>query len=78
MKIPTLAILTALLSGLLFGLGLLFSGLANPAKVLAFLDLAGLWDISLAFVMAGGISISMIAFTIARKRSASYLGLPVQ
>ncbi|MDX1915748.1 MAG: DUF6691 family protein [Methylophilus sp.] len=78
MKSPMLAILTALLSGLLFGLGLLFSGLANPAKVLAFLDLAGLWDISLALVMAGGISISMIAFTIARKRSASYLGLPVQ
>ncbi|MFX5877517.1 DUF6691 family protein, partial [Acinetobacter baumannii] len=46
-------IASAFAVGLLFGLGLLVSGLANPAKVLAFLDLAGRWDPSLAFVMAG-------------------------
>ncbi len=67
----------ALLSGLLFGLGLILSGMANPAKVLGFLDLAGLWNPSLAFVMGGAIAIGIIAFAIARKRSASLLGLPM-
>ena len=46
-------LLFALLSGLIFGLGLILAGMANPAKVLAFLDLAGLWDPSLALVMGG-------------------------
>ena len=68
----------ALLSGLIFGLGLILSGMANPAKVLAFLDLAGAWNPSLACVMGGAIAIGGIAFAIARKRSASLLGLPIQ
>jgi uncharacterized membrane protein YedE/YeeE len=68
----------ALLSGLIFGLGLILSGMANPAKVLAFLDLAGAWNPSLACVMGGAIAIGSIAFAIARKRSASLLGLPMQ
>ena len=48
-------IASALLAGLLFGLGLIVSGMADPAKVLGFLDLAGAWDPSLAFVMAGAV-----------------------
>ena len=46
--------LTAFFAGLIFGLGLLLAGMANPAKVLAFLDLAGAWDPSLVLVMGGG------------------------
>ena len=62
-------------AGLVFGLGLIVSGMANPAKVLGFLDLAGAWDPSLIFVMAGAISIGIFAFAIARRRTVSYLGL---
>ena len=47
--------LTAFIAGLIFGLGLLLAGMANPAKVLGFLDLAGAWDPSLGLVMAGAI-----------------------
>ena len=68
----------ALVSGLLFGLGLILSGMANPAKVLGFLDLAGLWDPSLALVMGGAIAIGSIAFAIAKKLHLSYLGLSMQ
>ncbi len=68
----------ALLAGLIFGLGLILAGMANPAKVLAFLDLAGAWDPSLAFVMGGAIAIGVIPFAVARKRSASLLGLPIR
>lgn len=68
----------ALVSGMLFGLGLIFSGMANPAKVLGFLDLAGAWDPSLALVMGGAIAIGSIAFAIAKKRHLSYLGLSMQ
>jgi uncharacterized membrane protein YedE/YeeE len=71
-------ILVALLSGLLFGVGLMVSGMANPAKVLGFLDLAGRWDPSLAFVMAGAIAIGSVAFLLARRRATSLLGLPMQ
>lgn len=65
----------ALLAGLVFGIGLIVSGMANPAKVLGFLDLAGSWDPSLAFVMAGSIAVGAVAFTLARKRTVSLLGL---
>jgi uncharacterized membrane protein YedE/YeeE len=70
--------ITALLAGLLFGIGLMVSGMANPAKVQGFLDLAGHWDPSLAFVMAGAIAIGSVAFLIARRRKRSWLGLPMQ
>ena len=70
--------LTALLSGLVFGLGLIISGMANPAKVVAFLDFAGRWDPSLAFVMGGAIAIALPAFALARRRSASVLGEPIE
>ncbi len=70
--------LTAFISGLLFGLGLLLAGMANPAKVLAFLDLAGAWDPSLALVMAGAIGIAIGPLTWARRQSRSLLGNPMQ
>jgi uncharacterized membrane protein YedE/YeeE len=69
------ALFFALLSGLIFGCGLILAGMANPAKVLAFLDLAGLWDPTLAVVMGGAIAVGLIAFKIAGKRTSSFLGL---
>ena len=71
-------IIFAGLSGLIFGLGLLLAGMANPAKVLAFLDLAGTWDPSLAFVMVGGITVALLPFRLARRRTQSLLGAPIQ
>ncbi|MCO4856537.1 YeeE/YedE family protein [Herbaspirillum sp. WGmk3] len=70
--------LAALAAGLLFGLGLIVSGMADPAKVLGFLDLAGKWDPSLALVMGGAIAIGLPAFTLARKRQRTLLGEPMQ
>ena len=67
-------VLTSMLAGLVFGLGLILSGMANPAKVLGFLDLFGRWDPSLAFVMGGAVAVSAVAFSIARRRSVSLLG----
>jgi uncharacterized protein len=69
-----MSILSALLAGLVFGLGLIIAGMANPAKVLAFLDIAGNWDPSLAFVMIGAISVAFVAFRIAAKRGFSLFG----
>lgn len=66
--------LVALFSGLMFGLGLLLSGLANPAKVLGFLDLAGAWDPSLALVMGGAIGVGLYGFDYAKKLKLSALG----
>jgi uncharacterized protein len=57
-------ILTALLSGLVFGLGIAISGMANPAKVLNFFDIAGTWDPSLIFVMGGALVTAMIGYRI--------------
>ena len=70
-----MALIASFLAGLVFGLGLIVSGMANPAKVLGFLDLTGTWDPSLAFVMVGAISVGILAFAIARRRTASFLGL---
>ena len=67
-------ILTSLLAGLVFGLGLILSGMANPAKVLGFLDLAGDWDPSLALVMGGAVAVGALAFALARGRTVSLLG----
>jgi uncharacterized membrane protein YedE/YeeE len=71
-------ILTAFVAGLIFGAGLLVAGMANPAKVLAFLDIAGSWDPSLAFVMIGAIGIGTPAFFIAKRKSVSLLGEKMQ
>ncbi len=70
-------VFTALLAGLVFGLGLIVSGMANPAKVLGFLDLGGAWDPSLALVMAGAIAVGLVAFATAKRRSVSLLGAPL-
>jgi uncharacterized membrane protein YedE/YeeE len=70
--------LTAWLAGLLFGLGLLLSGMANPAKVLGFLDLAGNWDPSLALVMIGAIAAAALPFSWAKRQPRSVLGAPMQ
>jgi uncharacterized protein len=67
-------VLSALLSGLVFGFGLIVSGMANPAKVLGFLDLAGAWDPSLALVMAGAFAVGFFAFLVAKKRTLSFIG----
>lgn len=70
--------LSAFLVGLTFGLGLIVSGMTNPAKVLGFLDLAGPWDPSLALVMGGALAVSLPLFAhIARKKHA-LLGDPMQ
>ena len=69
--------LASLLSGLVFGLGLLVSGMVNPAKVKGFLDMAGSWDPSLAFVMGGAVAVGLIAFHFAGRRTRSVLGLPM-
>jgi hypothetical protein len=60
--------------GLLFGIGLLVSGMTDPAKVQGFLDLAGAWDPSLAFVMGGAILVGLVAFSVAKTRTRSLLG----
>lgn len=65
-----MAILSALITGLIFGLGLIISGMADPAKVQNFLDVAGHWDPSLAFVMGGAIAIALPGFKLLRGRDA--------
>lgn len=60
-------------SGLVFGLGLVVSGMADPAKVLNFLDLAGSWDPSLAFVMAGAVVVTFVGYRLALARKAPLL-----
>ncbi len=66
-------ILIALLSGLIFGLGLSWSQMVNPDKVISFLDIAGNWDPSLAFVMAGALAIATPAFIWIKKRQKPVL-----
>ena len=73
-----MTIFASLLAGLVFGLGLIVSGMADPAKVLGFLDLGGAWDPSLAFVMAGAIAVGAVAFAVARQRTVSLLGAAMQ
>ncbi|BAQ49570.1 YeeE/YedE family protein [Methylobacterium aquaticum] len=64
---------SAFAAGLLFGLGLLVSGMSDPAKVLGFLDLAGHWDPSLALVMAGAVAVSTLGTLVARRRGRPLL-----
>ena len=65
-----MGVIGALAAGLLFGVGLIVSGMADPAKVLNFLDVAGSWDPSLAFVMAGAIGVAAPGFWLVRRRKA--------
>jgi uncharacterized membrane protein YedE/YeeE len=69
--------LFAALAGLLFGIGLIVSGMSDPSKVQGFLDLAGMWNPSLALVMAGAIGVGLLPFALARKRARSLLGEPM-
>jgi len=70
--------LTEFLIGLLFGVGLLLSGMTDPAKVIAFLDLFGAWDPSLALVMGGAIAVGFLGFAVAQKRTTAVLGGALQ
>ncbi len=67
--------LIALLSGVIFGLGLIISEMVNPAKVIAFLDLAGAWNPSLGLVMAGAIAVALPAFYLAKRKKNSVCGM---
>jgi len=62
------------LVGLIFGIGLILSGMTDPGKVIGFLDLFGAWDPSLALVMGGAIAVGVFAFATAKKRTATFLG----
>ena len=66
--------LSEFIVGLLFGWGLLISGMTDPGKVIGFLDLTGLWDPSLALVMGGAIAVGFFAFGSAKKRTRNFLG----
>lgn len=70
----TMRHLIALASGLVFGLGLIASGMTDPAKVKGFLDVAGAWDPSLALVMGGAIAVGVFAFAAANRRTRSWTG----
>ena len=69
--------LVALVAGLLFGSGLLLSGMTNPANVVAFLDFGGAWRPALAFTMAGAIAVALPAYAIVRARGTSLRGVVV-
>ncbi|HET9665015.1 MAG TPA: DUF6691 family protein [Burkholderiales bacterium] len=64
---------SAFAAGLVFGAGLIVSGMTDPGKVIGFLDVAGNWDPSLAFVMGGAIAVGYFAFRVAAKRSLNFL-----
>ena len=66
------------ISGLVFGIGLILAGMADPLKVKAFLDLAGAWDPSLALVMGGAIALGAVAFALAKRRKLSWTGAPIE
>ena len=66
------------ISGLVFGIGLILAGMADPLKVKGFLDLAGAWDPSLALVMGGAIALGIVAFARAKRRELSWTGAPIE
>lgn len=70
-------VIIAFLCGLIFGVGLLISGLANPEKVLGFLDLSQAWDPSLAFVMIGAIAVGIVGFALVKGRKRAICGVPI-
>lgn len=63
-----------LLAGLLFGFGLLISGMTDPVKVQGFLDVFGAWDISLALVMGGGLIVAIVGVQLAKRQQTSWIG----
>jgi uncharacterized membrane protein YedE/YeeE len=66
--------LFAFAAGLIFGLGLIVSGMTDPGKIQGFLDVAGAWDPSLAFVMAGAVLVAFFAFRLAGRRGRTFFG----
>ena len=66
------------ISGLVFGIGLILAGMADPSKVKGFLDLAGAWDPSLALVMGGAIALGAVAFALAKRRELSWTGTAIE
>ncbi|MGH8741066.1 MAG: DUF6691 family protein [Burkholderiales bacterium] len=71
-------LVSAFAAGLVFGVGLIFSGMTDPGKVIGFLDVAGAWDPSLAFVMGGAVLVGFFAFGFAGGRAQSFLGGAMQ
>ena len=69
-----MSVVFAILSGLVFGVGLIASGMTDPAKITGFLDLFGAWNPSLALVMGGAIAVGAVAFVLARRRTMSWTG----
>ncbi len=70
-------VIFAFLCGLIFGVGLLVSGMANPEKVLSFLDLSRPWDPSLAFVMIGAIAVGIVGFALVKGKKRAFCGVPI-
>lgn len=73
-----LIVVSALIAGAVFGLGLAISGMMNPAKVIGFLDIAGNWDPTLAFVMGGALLVTVPGFALLRRRERTALDQPFQ
>ncbi|VVP47211.1 hypothetical protein PS838_05159 [Pseudomonas fluorescens] len=71
-------LISAFVAGLIFGMGLILSGMTDPSKVIAFLNLAGTWDPSLAFVIGGAILVASVGFYFASKQSRAVLGDPMR
>ena len=69
-----MSVVFAILSGLVFGVGLIASGMTDPAKIKGFLDPFGSWDPSLALVMGGALAVGAVAFVLARRRTLSWTG----
>ena len=67
-----------LLAGLLFGIGLLISGMTDPVKVQGFLDIFGAWDISLALVMGGGLIVAIVGVQLAKRQQSSWIGTLIE
>lgn len=67
-----------LLTGLLFGFGLLISGMTDPVKVQGFLDIFGAWDISLALVMGGGLLVAIVGVQLAKRQQTSWIGTKIE
>ncbi|KAA0913589.1 DUF6691 family protein [Psychrobacter sp. ANT_WB68] len=67
-----------LLAGLLFGFGLLISGMTDPVKVQGFLDVFGAWDISLALVMGGGLIVALVGVQLAKRQQSSWIGTLIE
>lgn len=67
-----------LLAGLLFGFGLLISGMTDPVKVQGFLDVFGAWDISLALVMGGGLMVALVGVQLAKRQQSSWIGTLIE